>query len=217
METALAPKGHPGGRRRMGVDLGYGTGRDSSTLLVRDDLGILWAMESSYVGVAQAAQLVAEWSVRLKVRQEDVTYDAGGPGRDMERYLQQYGITEATAYYGSRAGYARAENRRSLVGWRLRERLDPQRPLDWGDGGGDGRHALFATPSAPSGVPTQHPFVLPSRRPWWPRLREEIRALKYEMKGRKVALERKEDLVARLKRSPNLLDALLMTFNDGEG
>jgi hypothetical protein len=217
MEQATAPKNAPAGRRRMGVDLGYGSGRDASTIIVRDDLGILWAMESSYVGVAQAAQLVSEWSQRLKVRHEDITFDAAGPGRDMPRYLEQYGIVDAVKYYGEQSGYHQATNRRSLVAWRMRERLDPQRPLAWSPDGTERRHPLFAVPAAPSGVPTQHPFGLPTKdRSWWPRLREELKALKFTMVKRKVCLEKKADLIARLKRSPNLLDALLMTFNHAE-
>ena len=214
MESAVPPKNVAGGPRRLGLDLGYGTGRDSFTGICRDDLGILYGVEDAYVGVPQAAQLAHDLSQKLNVLHKHITYDAGGPGRDMARYLEAYGITEAVPYFGRRSGFKKASDRRSLVAWRLRERLDPQRPMN--PAHCDGRHTLFSVAPAIGSIPTQAPFCLPKNRPWWPRLREEIKALKYEMVGRMVKLELKEDLMARLKRSPNNLDALLMTFNEGD-
>jgi hypothetical protein len=217
MELVIRSGSHPAGRRRMGVDLGYGTGRDSFTYLVRDNLSILSAFECPYVGVPQAAQLVAEKSREWDVEQGDITYDGAGPGRDMARYLENYRITDAVAYFGGAKQKRTATNKRSLVAWRMRQRLDPQRPMPFeGDPDPSKCHPLFAPPPKPAIVRTQAPFSLPVDRPWWPRLKEELGELKYSMRDRKVELEKKEDLVARLKRSPNLADALLMTFNDGD-
>jgi hypothetical protein len=212
METWIRAAGHPAGRRRMGVDLGYGTGRDSFTCLVRDDLGILGAIESPYVGVPQAAQLVQQQATRWRVRQEDIVFDAGGPGRDLPRYLEAYGI-EAVPYHGNGKGGPHFENRRSRCAWRLRQRLDPSRPLVLPTlPENAGFHPLF--PPAPPGVQTQPPFALPADRPWWPQLRQELGELKYTTRARKACLEKKEDLAARLKRSPDLCDALIMSFYD---
>lgn len=214
LETVGRAEGMPPGPRRLGLDLGYGTGRDSFAAIVRDDLGILHGLEDSYVGVPQAAAMTAELSRAWGVRQEHIVYDAGGPGRDMARYLEAHRITEAVAYYGSGKGGPRAENRRSRVAWKLRQRLDPQRPTGPpADPDPTRYHPLF--PPAPAAAVPQPPFALPAVRPWWPRLREELGELKYTTRARKVALETKEELAARLKRSPNLCDALFMTF-DGE-
>ena len=41
-------------------------------------------------------------------------------------------------------------------------------------------------------------------------------ALKYEMKGARIALEPKDEMSQRLGRSPDFADALLMTFAVGD-
>lgn len=218
LETVVRAQGRPAGRRRAGIDLGYGTGRDSFTMLVRDDLGILAGMESPYVDVGHAAKIMAEQSRRFRIRPEDLVYDAGGPGRDMPRYLEQHDLQGAIPYFGAGAGGSRAVNRRSKCAWRLHERLDPHRPQELDPTDQRGAHQLhYVLPTEPSrGLAVQPPFALPVDRPWWPRLAEELKELRYETVARKVALEPKEELVKRLKRSPNLADALIMSYYGGE-
>lgn len=199
----------------MGVDLGEGTGRDRTVAVVMDKFGILHLSQSNQAGIPEAAHWVAELSRRWNVRQERITYDAGGRGKDLPRYLEQHGITEAIPYHGSGRGGPRAKNRRSLNAWRLRQRLDPERP----------EHVEVVQPP-PDWVPTpwqptwpqppkkiQPPFGLPADCPWWPSLAEELKALRYEMDGVKVKLENKDEMAKRLGRSPDLVDSVLMAFS----
>jgi hypothetical protein len=62
----------------------------------------------------------------------------------------------------------------------------------------------------------QPPFTLPPERPWWPRLRRGAGALRYYHKGKLIALENKDEMAKRLGRSPDLVDALLMSFTLGD-
>jgi hypothetical protein len=201
------------GPRRMGVDLGYGTGRDRFCIVIRDNLSLLYCHASSYVDVAHAALLISQASSEWGVRQEHITYDAGGPGRDLDDYLERYRITEAVPYHGSGSGGKLAVNRRSRCAWRLRQRLDPKRPAPLPRDFDPAKYHPLFVPEAPVGGP-QPPFSLPAERPWWPRLKADLAELKFTTIGRKVSLEKKEDLAARIGHSPDEVDALLMTFDD---
>lgn len=218
LETVVRATNRPAGRRRMGCDLGYGTGRDAFTCLVRDDLGILAGFQSPYVDIPNAAQIIADQSTRWRVRQEDIVFDAGGPGRDLPRYLEQHRILDAIPYYGSGEGGNKAVNRRSRCAWRVHERLDPQRPEQLVESEQRYAHpAFYVPPSGPSpGMAVQPPFALPADRPWWPHLAEELKELRYSMVARKVRLEPKEELAKRLKRSPDMADALIMSYYGSE-
>lgn len=203
-----------GGPRWLTCDLGEGGGRDSTVLMVGDDLGILHCEESSWAGPIQAAHRLRELVRAWDVRQDRIVYDrGGGRGLDIEPYLEQHGITDAVPYRGSKEGGSTFENRRSKVAWRLRQRLDPERPtppppLVYDP---DRKPSAFDAIEAPSHE-LQPPFCLPAQAPWWPRLQAEMKALFWQHKGKKIALERKEDMVKRIKRSPDVLDALLMRF-----
>lgn len=205
-----------GGPPRLGCDLGEGTGRDSTALFVVDDLGILWGEESNRVGIPEAAQQIYRLTAAWGVRQEHIVYDAGGRGKDLPRYLAQYRITEAVPYHGGGKGGPRFLNRRSAVAWRLRQRLDPERPPEliepYSAEREEQKRSPFYVPPPEKPPGVQPGFSLPAERSWWPRLEEELKALRYSMQGPKIALEPKEDMAKRLGRSPDLVDALLMTF-----
>ena len=99
-----------------------------------------------------------------------------------------------------------------MMGWWLRQRLDPERPekvkpIEYPP---DYKPSVFDPPPKPQPPKIQPPFGLPSERPWWPSLNEELKALRYEMDGAKIKLENKEDLAKRLGRSPDIVDMLLM-------
>jgi hypothetical protein len=208
----------PGGPRWISCDLGEGAGRDSTAILAGDDLGILWGELSPWVGKVEAARRIHELALTWDVRQDRIVYDAGGGrGLDIEPFLEQHGITEAIPYKGSKDGGATFLNRRSKMAWLLRQRLDPEKPKP--------PPPLVYDPARPPSpfdaeavrpIELQAPFTLPADCPWWPRLREELQSLKYCHKGKKIALEPKEELAARLRRSPDILDALLMRFQLGE-
>ena len=203
-----------GGLRWLTCDLGEGGGRDSTVLMVGDDFGILHCEESPWVGPIQAAHRFRELISSWDIRQERTVYDAGGGrGLDIEPYLEQHGITEAVGYRGLKEAGTAFENRRSKMAWRLRQRLDPERPkppppLVYDR---NRKPSVFDEAVVPSAAP-QPPFCLPAQRPWWPRLAEELKALFYGHKGKKIALEKKEDMAKRIRRSPDVLDALLMRF-----
>lgn len=197
-----------GGRCRLAVDLSVGTGRDRTILCVRDRLGVLDWHESAFTGLAEAALIVARCADEFAVQDEDLIFDAGGPGRDFPRYLEQHRI-DATPYHGGAPSKGKYFNRRTRTFWSLRQRLDPDRPLELPpepeNDGNPWRLSLKVK------TQLQPPFsVMIGDR--WPGLAEELKGLRYEMKGAKIALEDKDDFVARLGRSPDAADCLAMTF-----
>jgi hypothetical protein len=219
LPTLVRPNA-PGGPRWLACDLGEGGGRDSTVILVGDQHGVLHGEESPWVGPAEAASLISQLVRTYDVRQDRIVYDAGGGrGLDIEPYLEQHGITDAIPYRGSKEGGGKFLNRRSKMAWRLRQRLDPERPkppppLIYDP---DRKPSVFDAEVVREHEP-QPPFCLPNDKPWWGLLSEELKSLKYHHKGKLIALEPKEDLCKRLRRSPNCVDALLMaqTFDGDE-
>jgi hypothetical protein len=210
----LARPNRSGGPRWITCDLGEGGGRDSTVLMVGDSFGILHCESSAWMGPVQAAHRIAELVRGWDVRQDRVVYDAGGGrGLDIEPYLEQHGITDAIPYKGGREGGSSFLNLRSKVAWRLRQRLDPERPKPPPPLVYDPRHepSVFDEVIEPTAEP-QPPFTLPAQRGWWPRLEQELKAMFWQHKGKKIALEAKDLLAKRIKRSPDVLDALLMSF-----
>lgn len=212
----LTRPAYGGGPRWLSCDLGEGSGRDSTVILVGDAHGILAGQESPWVGPIEGAIRIARLVRQHDIRQERIVYDAGGGrGLDIEPYLDQHGIVDAIPYRGSKEGGSKFENRRSKVAWALRQRLDPERPrplppLEYDP---DYVPSEFDPIGRESDHEIQPPFCLPEHRPWWPMLAEELKALRYHHKGKKIALETKEDLVQHLRRSPNCADALLMAMS----
>lgn len=199
-----------GGRRVLAADLSVGSGRDKTTICVRDRLGVLDWHESAYTGVAQAASLVADLSRRWDISDENVIFDAGGPGRDFPRYLEAFRM-EATPYHGGAPSKGKWTNRRSRMAWKLRQRLDPERPVVPDEPGDD----PWKAPPQDVGPQIQPPFAIPAK--WLaPTLREEMIGMRYEIKGGKIALEPKEAFMERIGRSPDAADALLMSFATGD-
>ena len=125
-----------------------------------------------------------------------LVYDKGGPGRSFASYLLNHGYRgESTGYFGAGRGGKLYVNRRTANAFALRRRLDPARE----------NHVPFYC----GGIPE------------WPALRQELSELRsptmeIEEGQVKQRLEDKADLAARLHRSPDLLDALLMTFTYSE-
>lgn len=200
------------GRCCLGVDLGEGTGRDHTAYCVLDEFGIVHFESTNTVEIGGAARRIADLARQFNVTDERIAYDAGGRGKDLPKYLEPLRI-DARPYHGGAPSKGKYTNRRSRMGMKLRHRLDPGRPdrIDHGERspspwGGD----------RPGKVELQPPFALPADRPWWPRLREEIAALRYEVAGGKFALEPKDDLMAKLGRSPDFVDALLVALSVGD-
>lgn len=194
-------KDYPAGEPVMGVDVGGGVGADRSAVVVRDRKRILAVFASEWHGVLDDARHRLEPEVvrlarKFGVPGGHVVYDQGGPGRSFGSYLANHGLDGACGYFGAGRGGRLYVNRRTSVAYALKRRLDPHRK----------GHVPFYC----GGVPE------------WPALRQELAELRaplmeHEEGVVKQVLESKEDLMARLHRSPDLLDALLMTFTFYEG
>jgi hypothetical protein len=208
-----------GGRRRLAMDLGEGTGRDKTVAAAADDLGLLELIASNRIGIPEAAQLGEGLCRKWGIRDEDFTYDAGGRGKDLPRYLEQFGLDGATPYRGGKSGGEKFANLRTRCAWRFRQRLDPERPNplpppperppDW-------KPSPFDEPLKPAPITIQPPFALPpGDRSWWPAMREELQALRYGVKGKVIELEKKEDMAKRLGHSPDYADTMLMLSTAG--
>lgn len=199
-------------RPSLGVDLGEGTGRDFTAFCVLDRHGIVHFEGSNTVDIVAAAKRMAELAQRYGIPSDRIAFDAGGRGKDLPKYLEPYQI-EARPYHGGAPSKGKWFNRRARMAMKLRHRLDPDRP-EYVDLGEKAKSPWDA--DRPGHVEKQPPFGLPQDKPWWPRLREEIENLRYEVAGGKFKLELKEDMMARLGRSPDYVDALLVALSVGE-
>lgn len=194
---------------QIAVDLAKGTGADRTVLLVGDYFGLREVVESNRVDLPSAAVLVRGLQLKHGVAGDRVIYDAGGwAGPDFGRHLEQVGVFGADGYRGSGSGGSRYANRRSRAAWRLRQRMTPDRPV-FRPPPPDDRMENPLRRVAPEVAPAQPPFHVPAG-PWWPSMRQELLELRYRHDQRKLALEPKEELTARLGRSPDLADAILM-------
>lgn len=187
------------GVRRIACDLGEGVGRDATCVIVRDDLGLIEVVAGSALGLAEAAETIARLAMKWRVEHGNITYDRLGVGRDLRNHLARHGITAAVGYAGSAEPRDKSQftNIRGEAAWRLRQRLDPDWPID-------PRYPAVTRPPFAIG-PTAH----------WPMMREELAALTYDLAGKKAGQTRlisKKDLVAQVGRSPDRSDALIQSF-----
>jgi hypothetical protein len=187
---------YPGGTPWCGVDVGGGVGADRSVVLVRDRKQVLEVFASNRHGVLDEAEerlepVVVRLCRRWGVPPERVIYDKSGLGRSLDSYLGNHGLHGAVGYFGAGRGNQHYANRRTANAFALKKRLDPNRK--------------GFVPFYCGGLPE------------WPQLRQELAELRgasmeVEEGQVKQRLEDKSDLNARLRHSPDLLDALLMTF-----
>jgi phage terminase large subunit len=194
---ALIRPGDPrGGKVRMACDLSEGVGRDHTVLLVRDDLGILEVFSSNTAGLPEAAAEIDRLARKWHVAHEHITFDRLGVGKTLPNYLARYGITRAQGYAGEGRPHDKHSftNLRTEAAWRLRCRLDP---------------TFCPDPRIP-GV-TQHPFHIPAA-PWWPRLRDDLKILTYDLVGKQTRLLPKQEWCQILGRSPDAGDALIQSY-----
>ena len=212
----------PAGPPVIGVDVGGGVGADRSAVVVRDRKRILAIFASEWHGVLDDARhrlepIVLDLANLWHVAPDRVIYDKAGLGRNFGSYLTAEAerriakfhdihpdqpaswrerhcpppFTGAVGHFGAGAGGKLYVNRRTANAYAVRRRLDPHR---------DGYVPFYC-----GGLPE------------WPKLREELAELRtpvmeIEEGEVKQRLEDKADLAGRLHRSPDLLDALLMTF-----
>lgn len=190
------PLNHPSvARRRIACDLGEGVGRDSSAIVVRDDRGILEVVFGNTLGLAEAATEIARLAQKWSVKHERISFDCLGIGRDMPLHLARNRIKTAAPYAGSgKPRSSQFPNLRSEAFWRLRQRLDP-------DGANDHRDPHKARPD----------FVIPAG-PFWPRMRNELKELTYDLAGGKTRVMPKDDWAKVLGHSPDLADCLAQSM-----
>lgn len=209
----------------LGVDIALGNEGDDSCIVARDDTGVLGSWASNRWTLEVLAERVRDHARELSVRPDHIVFDGTGVGADFDNRLRGVGIKGARQFMGGRDGGEKFCNLRAAAGWALRRRLDPHRSLR--------REQLPAQDRKPTveafepfrlsprqkGEPAesidyerQKPFAIP--RALLERYRGELQGLRYRLdpESGTIALEPKEQFVARLKRSPNFLDALSMTF-----
>lgn len=183
------------GCTRTAIDLAEGRDGDRSVVLTRDDGGLLQVDHSPRWNFEATAGVAARHAQKWEVEHHRITFDVAGIGADFNNRLQTLGIVGAQPYRGGGGGGKKHGNLRSQAAWSLRQRLDPER--------------LVPAPSGPM-VP-QSPFSI--RPEFMAPMRDELQGLRYTLDptGR-VCLEIKEDFVKRLKRSPDLADAMIQSF-----
>jgi hypothetical protein len=184
----------------LGIDLSLGVERDETCLVWRDDTGVIGSEASARWGLEKAAERAAVRCKEFAIKPEHVVFDSTGIGADFANRLRAVGVLGAKAFSGARSGGERFANLRTASAWALRRRLDPARKIG------------AATPGdAPRVYVAQKPFAIPAALVQ--KYRPELQQLRCEnAPDGSLALEPKEALALRIKRSPNFLDALSMTF-----
>jgi hypothetical protein len=181
--------------RRISGDLGEGVGRDSTSIFVTDDYGVLDVIYGDALDLPRAAYEYHRLGLKWGVPHERMSYDRIGIGRDFHLHLSRVGIREAMGFAGSGApAGADFTNLRTEAAWRFRQRLDPQ--------GADDHRLPHASRAA---------FCIPPGD-YWPRLREELSKLTYHLVKTRIALLSKEDHAKVLGHSPDLSDGLCQRF-----
>lgn len=172
----------------LSIDLGAGRGGDRSVLLVRTGRRLLSLEFSNQWGLEDTARRAAETAKRFGIKPTKIIYDRSGLGEGFGVLLKSAGIHGAIGFLGgseAKGHQRRFENLKSASAWQLRKRLDPN------------QH--------------EQPFAVPPE--WGAALRPELQAYTYEVTARdKIKLTDKETVSARLGRSPDLADALIMSF-----
>jgi hypothetical protein len=188
---------HWDGAAWLGIDPAGGVGADRSVCVVRNHKRILEVFASPWHGLLDDARHRLEPEIlrlarKWEVAGDHVVFDKAGLGRSLGSYLEAEGLPGAVGYFGNGKGGKLYKNRRTANAHAFKNRIDARR-------------AGFI------------PFYVDPGLPEWASMRQEIgelRAPTMEMAAGAVqqVLEDRESLKARLKRSPDLLDALFMTF-----
>jgi phage terminase large subunit len=184
--AVIRPGDPRAGTVRIACDLSEGVGRNHTVVLVRDDLGVLEIFSSPTAGLPEATAEIDRLARKWHVAHELITYDRLGLGKKLPNYLAKYGIrAQAYAGEGRPRDPGSFTNLRTEAAGKLHCRLDP----NW-----------CPDPRAP-GV-RQAPFHIPPG-PFWPRLRADLKALTYDLVGKRTRLLPKDEWSAKLGRSPD--------------
>ncbi len=188
--TSKPPEGVP--MCAMGVDVAQG-GDDNNIIQIRHDH---WFAEPEVIpgkltplGTDVAGVVMARRRGGAKV----ILDCGGGFGGSAYKHFKDNDVP-CTAYKGTMATKARSKddkigftNVRTMAYWRLREALDPDQP-----GGSD--------------------IALPND----PELLADLTSPTFEVRGNVYVMEEKKKLVARIGRSPDRGDAVVMAWFDGK-
>lgn len=188
--TPKAPENVP--MCAIGVDV-TGGGKDENVLARRHDG---WYDRLICIPGAETpqGQGISGRIIEARFDEADVIIDMGGGFGNLPfSELKKNGI-EATAYLGGGASFGRTHpdrkfnfaNKRTESWWRFREALDPSQP-----GGSK--------------------IILPEDS----QLVSDLTSPTYEVRGTTIHLEAKEKLVARIGRSPDRGDAVVMAWTKG--
>ena len=174
--------------RCLAVDLAAGRGGDRSVVMGRSALQVFFLDSSNRWTLDDTAAHARHHSDRLGVRHNRVVYDHSGLGEGFRKYLELAGVHHAAGFQGgaeAKGFKGRFENLKSAAAWKLRQRLDP------------------SVNPVPFYIP---PEILQQLRP-------ELQAFTYEVTSKdKIRLTEKETIRSRIGRSPDLADALIMSF-----
>jgi hypothetical protein len=205
-----------GGRRALAMDVAKGSGKgDKTVIMVGDAFGLYHVWSSNSTSIEQAAKMVRLIAQQYGVHPSQCVYDAGGAfGSEAERYLQAVGYGQARKWFGNDPSGPRHRNRRSWASWLIKIRLDPLRPKAAPYVASDPTMPLLGPESFihPNPEPQSGFHITPG--PFWISLREELIGLRYTyIDQSKMSLETKESYSARLGRSPDYADTMMMLFS----
>lgn len=191
IDRALVPIGTSENDRTkptMAIDLGAGRGGDRSVILIRTGNRLLHMEHSNQWPLEETASRAAKLFRQFNIEPNRVVYDRSGLGEGFGVLLRNAGINGAIGFLGgAQAGghTKKFENLKSASAWQLRNRMNPEQ--------------------------SKEPFHIPHE--WGALLRPELQAFTYEVTSKdKIKLTDKETLTAKLGRSPDLADALIMSF-----
>jgi hypothetical protein len=182
--------------RRISGDLAEGVGRDSTSIWVTDDWGVLDVVNGDASDLADTAYKYYELGRQWGVPASRMSYDClGAVGREFPLHLSRWNLGDAVGYAGSGASPDPAfTNLRTYAGMSARQRLNPEGADD------------YRKPHA-----GRTPFTIPLGD-YWPRLREELGKLTYHLVKNQTALLSKEDHAKTLGHSPDYADGFLQRF-----
>jgi hypothetical protein len=192
----VLPPHHPiHATRRLAVDLSEGVGRDSSCVIVRDNLGVLECVYGATLGLSEAADLMFKMGNNWKIPPERMSYDCLGIGKKLPNHLAKYNLQGVRPYAGSGSPRDKSfTNLRSEAAWRLKCRLDPEH-----------------VPNMARPHEIQEPFSFCSGA-YQEKLAAQLKPLTYELHGQHTKLLNKEDWLEILGFSPDIADALIQSF-----
>ena len=172
----------------LSIDLAAGRGGDRSVLCVRSGFRLLHLEHSNRWSLDETGRRAGEIVKKYGIKPHRVVYDRSGLGEGFDTFLRSAGVVGAIGFLGgseARGHQRKFENLKSASAWQLRKRLDPARG--------------------------EKPFAIPPE--YGQQLRPELQAYTYEVTAKdKIKLTDKEAIQAKLGRSPDLADALIMSF-----